>query len=141
MSYSLTKKRKRKVTTMPIETRYTRLDYGHGKATDKLKAFLATKSPEEHERYERALTHNARYAQGVYTHAHFIEERAERQDFSQLSLPDEERDFYEYLLATDHEDLATDDEDDAGDHEDLATDHEDDAGAFADGEEGSDEKG
>ena len=72
------------------QTIYTMLDYGPGKPTSSLEKYLAGKSPEERDKLESVLAHNARYAQGVTSRAAFIEKTVE-ENRAFLGSTDEEK--------------------------------------------------
>jgi hypothetical protein len=76
---------------------YTKLDYGPGKPTSSLEKFLAGKSPEERAKFENVLAHNARYPQGVTSHAAFIEKTVE-ENRAFLGNTAEEKQYYEHLM-------------------------------------------
>jgi hypothetical protein len=78
-------------------TIYTMLDYGPGKPTSSLEKFLAGKSPDERDKLESVLAHNARYAQGVTSRAAFIEKTVE-ENRGFLGNTTEEKQYYDHLM-------------------------------------------
>jgi DNA methylase len=80
------------------QTIYTMLDYGPGKPTSSLEEYLVGKSPEERDKLESVLAHNARYAQGVTSRAAFIEKTVE-ENRAFLGSTDEEKQYYDHLTA------------------------------------------